>query len=340
MSNVRKVLGRDLDLDTIQSIWTLERLKKHLPKGMTAVDVAWRIIKKPTDDNLMIRPEGTPDAEDTLGYDLERGGFDVNTLPPTEDIETGEIKDGRTREIEIWKLIQKHNWEPVMPVIRVNIDEGMDRPVAQKSNYHPYAKRAGSLGLEASLIADMQEGLIVPLTKVQLRIRLHNDYEVDNLLSNEGGAITKVINNAWDRFHHGDKVIRNKAEGEWAKWVEEETDYDDVVTLKAGGKAPERFIFRHCIPNGRKDKTTRVILNVNEYTLEKAQAAVKKFKTEVDKAYRDIFILVGKSLGRIIIEPEYGYEIVGICPQVQNDVQKEMYENGELVSYDDYVKVA
>jgi len=337
MTDIRKVLGRDLDLDRIESIWTPQKLKEHLPKGMMAIDIAWRIIKKPTDDNLEIRPEGTPDASDSLGYDLERDGFNVHDLPPTEDIETGKVKDGRTRENEIWKLVEKHNWEPIMPVIRVSVAKGMSRPVSQKSNYHPYADRAKSAGLEESLIADMQEGLIVPLTKDKLRERLYSDYEVEKLLSNDNGQITKIINNAWDRFHHGDKVIRNKAEGEWAKWVEEETDYDGVVVLKAGGKAAERFVFRYVLPNGRKGKITKVVLNVNEYTLEKAQAAVKKFKTEVDKAYRDIYILVGKSLGRITLEPEYGYEIVGICPQVQNERQKEMYDNGELVSYDEFV---
>ena len=70
---------------------------------------------------------------------------------------------------------------------------------------------------------------------------------------------------------------------------------------------------------------------------------IKEFKQKVDRLYRDAFYMTSakvfsQKIGLDgIINPSDVYEIVGVCPQVQNDMQKDLYENGELVSYEEFI---
>ena len=61
-----------------------------------------------------------------------------------------------------------------------------------KSNYHSYSTRSVSPDLIVSLIANIDEG-IIDAAEDAVRTRLYKDYEVEKLLSNGNGAITKII---------------------------------------------------------------------------------------------------------------------------------------------------
>ena len=57
--NIRNVLGRDLDIDRFESVWTPQKLKEELPNGATPVGWEWRSLNKEADDNLAVRAGGT-----------------------------------------------------------------------------------------------------------------------------------------------------------------------------------------------------------------------------------------------------------------------------------------
>ena len=192
-----------------------------------------------------------------------------------------------------------------------------------------------------SLIADIDEG-IIDATEDAVRTRLYKDYEVEKLLSNGNGAITKIITQTLERALNADKVLRIKGDREWAQWVYDNNQKYQGHVLQAGGKAPDRFFVNYILPARGKEKV-QVTLFVREYTLQRAQNAVKEFKQKVDRLYRDAFYMTSakvfsQKIGLDgIINPSDVYEIVGVCPQVQNDVQKDLYENGELVSYEEFI---
>jgi len=171
---------------------------------------------------------------------------------------------------------------------------------------------------------------------------LYEDYEVEKLLSNGNGAITKIITQTLERALNADKVLRIKGDGEWAQWVYSNFPKYQGHVLQAGGKAPDRFFVNYILPARGKEKV-QVTLFVREYTLQRAQNAVKEFKQKVDRLYRDAFYMTSakvfsQKIGLDgIIKPSDVYEIVGVCPQVQNDMQKDLYENGELVSYEEFI---
>ena len=336
--NIRNVLGRDLDIDRFESVWTPQKLKEELPNGATPVGWEWRSLNKEADDNLAVRAGGTPNADDTLGNDLLRDGWDCTKKPVLVDVEVGDIIDGRTRESTMKNLDTNEEWIPVLKVI---VSPSLRRCVAQKSNYHSYSTRSVSADLIVSLIADIDEG-IIDATEDAVRTRLYKDYEVEKLLSNGNGAITKIITQTLERALNADKVLRIKGDREWAQWVYDNDQKYQGHVLQAGGKAPDRFFVNYILPARGKEKV-QVVLFVREYTLQRAQNAVKEFKQKVDRLYRDAFYMTSakvfsQKIGLDgIINPSDVYEIVGVCPQVQNDVQKDLYENGELVSYEEFI---
>ena len=259
--NIRNVLGRDLDIDRFESVWTPQKLKEELPNGATPVGWEWRSLNQESDDNLAVRAGGTPNADDTLGNDLLRDGWDCTKKPILVDVEVGDIIDGRTRESTMKNLDTNEEWIPVLKVI---VSPSLRRCVAQKSNYHSYNSRSVSPDLIVSLIADIDEG-IIDATEDAVRTRLYKDYEVEKLLSNGNGAITKIITQTLERALNADKVLRIKGDGEWAQWVYSNFPKYQGHVLQAGGKAPDRFFVNYILPARGKEKV-QVTLFVREYT--------------------------------------------------------------------------
>ena len=107
MSNIKTILGRDIDLVTIQQQNPQSEIQRKLPE-VDYVGIKWREIPEhPTDDNLGVRALGTPNAFDTLGFDLKRNGWDITNDLPVEDVDDGELNDGRPEKVESWVPLLK-----------------------------------------------------------------------------------------------------------------------------------------------------------------------------------------------------------------------------------------
>ena len=86
----------------------------------------------------------SPNADDSLGNDLLRDGWDCTHKPVLVDVEVGDIIDGRTRESTMKNLDTNEEWIPVLKVI---VSPSLRRCVAQISNYHSYKERSVSAEL-------------------------------------------------------------------------------------------------------------------------------------------------------------------------------------------------
>ena len=333
MSNIKTILGRDIDLVTIQQQNPQSEIQRKLPEGVDYVGIKWREIPEhPTDDNLGVRALGTPNAFDTLGFDLKRNGWDITADLPVEDVDDGELNDGRTREGEMRRLGEK--W---MPVVVAKIAPELKRASAVKLNNHSYSKRMTMDDCVVALVEDIADGYVLP-NQDSIETALHTRYNVSELFHEGGGTYTKIVLKVLDRVNNADEVVRNKEGSGWQDWVNANTDYSGVLTINAGGKAPQRFFADHVVPKGRKGEKVQVILYAHETTVQRCKEVFRLFRKNTNKLYSDAFHMVMNTVPGIKIDiPEQGYEIVGIVPQVQNDAQKDAYENGELISWDDYM---
>ena len=333
MSNIKTILGRDIDLTEIQRAHPENKVQEYLPKGVEYISIRWRKIPKYSDDNLGIRADGTPNAYDTLGHDLETNGWDINANLPVEDADTGDLNDGRTRENEARRLGVEY-----MPVIIAKIPPHLKRASGIISNKHPYSKRATMADCVVGLVSDIEDGYIEP-NHMAIETALHKNYKVRELFADGGGTYTKIVKQTLDRVENSSQVIRNKEGEGWKDWVNTKTEYSGTLVLSAGGKAYQRFTTDHYIPKGAKGEIIDIILYANEYTVERCKEVLKAFVKNTNKLHNNIFKMVNKKVSGITITiPKPHYNIVGVCPNVQNDIQKKAYENGELISYDDYIK--
>ena len=66
MSNIKTILGRDIDLSYNSTTKPTVRDSTQTSRGVDYVGIKWREIPEhPTDDNLGVRALGTPNALDT-----------------------------------------------------------------------------------------------------------------------------------------------------------------------------------------------------------------------------------------------------------------------------------
>jgi hypothetical protein len=340
--SIKYILGNPLDLTIIEKNFPLSVLQEMFPNA-TILGYGWRnLSEQPTDDNIGIRAEGIPDATDTLGADLKRDGWNSTKCPPIED-ENGDLVDGRTRDKTMRFLGEK--W---MPVIKIKLHESETpntkrRATAISLNKHPYHKRCDSNDFIAALVCDINDNEVAR-NKDALLEHLVNNYEIHSFFDNSNGTITKIVNNAYDETDASSAVVRNKDRDDWIQWLHLDTGIairdGEIAFLQVGGSRDEQFFNRWVIPQGIKGKKAKVILYVGTTFESKAKEQIKDFVKNVTKLYNDMFKVVSNTVDGINISPpksDVPFELVGIIPQIQNELQMQKYEDKELVSLEEYL---
>tara|TARA_B100000900_G_C20505510_1_gene685673 strand:+ start:175 stop:1227 length:1053 start_codon:yes stop_codon:yes gene_type:complete len=333
--SIKDVLGRALDLKLIESNFPLSTLQEMFPDA-TVVGFGWRNLTEEDDDNLGVRAKGTPDATDTLGFDLEENGWDVTKLPPVTDASSNELLDGRTRDKTMRFLNQSF-----MPELRI-IPHESDTPnadrraIALRLNGHSYAKRHDMFDFTASLVSDINDGECARNKNV-MHSHLANNYDINNVFPVAGGTITKIVNNAYEMTDDTSAIVRNKERDDWIQWLPLQTAVDvrngDIALLQVGGNRDEQLITRWIIPQGAKGKKARVILYVSTPFESKAKEQVKEFIKSVNAYYKAMYKCVSNSVDGVTITPQDdAFELVGIIPQIQNEHQMEKYNKKELIT--------
>ena len=339
MSNIKNVLGRDVDLTHYEKNFPLSVLQEMFPNA-TILGFGWRKVGKyPEDDNLGVRADGTPDATETLGFDLQEKGIDQTKLPIVTDGTSDKILDGRTRDRTFEFLGEK--WIPELRIIPHESDTPNSdrRAIGLDLNGHAYAKRHESADFVAALVADINDGECVRDKNVMNK-HLTEKYNINNVFSIAGGTITKIVNNAYEMTDNTSNIVRNKDREDWIKWLPLQTAVDvrngDIALLQVGGNRDEQLLTRWIIPQGVKGKKARVILYVGTPFEAKAKEQVKEFVRSVNKYYRDMFKTVSMSIPGLVLMPpnttDDGFELVGIIPQIQNEYQMEKYNKKELIT--------
>ena len=334
--SMKTILGQNLDLKLIESNFPTSTLQEMFPNA-TIIGFGWRNLKNTSqDDNLGIRAGGTPDATESLGFDLQEHGWDVTKLPPVIDASTDEYLDGRTRDKTMRSLGEE--W---MPELRIQPHE-TDKPNSEKRaiglklNGHAYAKRYESADFVAALVSDINDGECVR-DKRHMYLHLARNYSINKVFPVAGGTVTKIINNAYEMTDNTSNIVRNKDRDDWIQWLPLQTAVDvrngDIALLQVGGNRDEQLITRWIIPQGVKGKKARVILYVGTPFEAKAKEQVKEFIKSANKYYKDMFKTVSNAVDGVAITPkDDAFELVGIIPQIQNEYQMEKYNKKELIT--------
>lgn len=341
--SMKTILGQNLDLKLIESNFPTSTLQEMFPNA-TIIGFGWRNLKNTSqDDNLGIRAGGTPDATESLGFDLQEKGWDVTKLPPVTDASTDEYLDGRTRDKTMRSLGEE--WMPELRIIPNETDKpnSTRRAIGLDLNGHAYAKRYDSNDFTAALVSDINDGECVR-DKDAMYKHLAGNYHIDKVFPIAGGTITKIINNAYEMTDNTSNIVRNKDRDDWIQWLPLQTAVDvrngDIALLQVGGNRDEQLITRWIIPQGVKGKKARVILYVSTPFEAKAKEQVKEFVKSVNKYYKDMFKMVSNTVDGITVNPpkdDVSFELVGIIPQIQNDYQMEAYNKKQLLNVHQYV---
>jgi len=337
MSNIKNVLGRDVDLTHYEKNFPLSVLQEMFPNA-TILGFGWRKVGKyPEQDNIGVRADGTPDATETLGFDLQENGIDQTKLPIVTDGTSDKILDGRTRDRTFEFLGAE--WIPELRIIPHESDtpNADRRAIALRLNGHSYAKRHDMFDFTASLVSDINDGECARNKNV-MHSHLANNYDINNVFPVAGGTITKIVNNAYEMTDDTSAIVRNKERDDWIQWLPLQTAVDvrngDIALLQVGGNRDEQLITRWIIPQGAKGKKARVILYVSTPFESKAKEQVKEFVSSVNSYYRAMFRTVSMSIPGVDVYPRKGdgFELVGIIPQIQNEYQMEKYNKKELIT--------
>tara|TARA_R100001460_G_scaffold72764_2_gene113559 strand:- start:6195 stop:7250 length:1056 start_codon:yes stop_codon:yes gene_type:complete len=339
-NSVRTILGRSFDLVSLETNFNSSEIQKHLPEACEPVYTngscfKYRKIDPEMDDNEGVRSEGTPDAPE-LSVDFENDGFLSTFFPPIQNVYTGKLLDGRTRENELRKLGEKYM--PVMLVRTVKErrnEGGIDRVIGIQSNRQPYGKRTEYHTLVGALVCDITED-VIERDRNQIRERLITDYSVERFYGSGNNIISKIVNEVHKMTDTKNRLIRCKTREEWKGWLLTRgiNIDDDISLLQTGGRRAPLFFAEKIVPSLAKGELPSLILYSNTPYETEAKEKTKDFIQTVDRLYRKMFGAVSSKIPNVNIDcpKEKGYNLLGIIPQLTNEFQRKAMEEGKLVT--------
>ena len=341
---IRTVLGVDIDLDKYVQSFPLSDLAKMFPNA-NIIGFEWAEVKEDLHDdfNLGVREGGTPEASDSLGADLKLNGWKTESLPPIID-ENGTWIDGRTRRSEIRQL---KNFEGWLPVLRIRMKQSEKpntkrRATGIKSNFHDYVERTKMKDFVVAVVADIQCGECASDVD-SIYQHLYDEYELHKWFDTDSGIDTKIVNMILKKIAGGTlvKEMSRKDVVDWLgnKFVQDQDKGLNDVLLAVGGSRDEQLFLRWILAYA--GQTQNVILYSTDAFEGDAKENLRKFLKQTKKYAENAFKFVGHSFTPkmpLEYDGELPFNLKGIVPTIENDMQKKAFEKGQLITKEEFLK--
>lgn len=369
---IKNIVGLDLNLQQYydQFGYVQAKFKEYVRQDENFIGFAFYSLYeygKVNDMNIGVR--ANPDDYDypKLKHELNTSGFDTKHFPGKVNIRNGKPINGRGRikaVIEILKArrIPEKDW--YIPVAVVDLEDHQEISTGVRDNTtftdQDPLKMADCV---TAVLAQHERGhLENDATKIWKWLK--SECLVDKVFAEP--TISKIVNDCIKRLDKNNKGVHIQSHDEWKDWLNINEKKDgDVQLFRVKGNASEQFFNRHILKNLSKTNPsiTKVVLYTGAKIDSQARDQVKRFCDNLNRDYRRAFrtvinvmemeqnIKLGEMLDPTVRENNgyktFGYELVGIIPQIDNEFQRGLLESKKdttgsrgidyLVSYDDYM---
>ena len=342
----RQGFGMTLDLDNE----TLNSLPKPKQKHGTFIRFAFLDLNKVDEDdesywNLAVRDEqNAPARIEAMQVSYVNYQWLYTQFPPCVGTD-GKPRDGRTRILaakragERWIIIAIFSYEETEKPTTDYISDSLS------AQQRPASTGVVMGDIVAAGIACIDSGECVP-ERSSVETLVYNEFEVEKFFSNQGGTITKIVNQILgsleDDGTSGGTTVRRSRE-EWEEW------------LTKAGYAKGTYIFlsvdnptyamrawcQHLLPFfSKKKEVANIILYTNQKTGERARHLLGLFVADLNYFYTSSFSMINSVQDIVNIQPVLdddgnpkAYKILGAIPQI---VDKHNVNSYKLVDIDKY----
>ena len=365
---IKNIIGVDVDIQKYYERFgdTPAAVEEYVRLDENFVGFAFLSLheyEKVNDMNIGVRAD--PDFHDypKMKHQMSGGGYDLSYFPGKVNICNGKPIDGRGRIkalIEIMKKrgIPEKDWYIPVAVVRLEEHQEISTGVRDNTRYTDHDPLKMEDCVTSALAQHARGHLENNSTKIYNW--LISECAIDTVFARQ--TITKIVNDCTKRLDKNNKAVYIQSREEWKDWL----DDSDVALIKVKGNAAEQFFNRYILNYMAKTSpiVTKVVLYTGAKTDAQAREQMKKFVENLKKYYRNAFKMVNnvlkmeqdievrdKMLDPIDREKKgydtFGYELVGIIPQIDNEFQRDLLESKKdttgsrgidhLVSYDDYM---
>lgn len=364
---IKNILGFDLNLQKYYSQFgeTQAEIEEYVRQDENFIGFAFYSLYeywKVNDMNIGVRANPEDYDYPKMKHEMSTKGFDTNYFPGKVNIRTGEPVNGRGRikaMIEILKRrgIPEKDW--YIPVAVVYLEDHQEISTGIRDNTTFTDQNPLKMADCVTAVLAQHERGHLENNADKIWKWLKSECMVDKVFAKQ--IVTKIVSECTTRLDKNNKGVHIQSRDEWQDWLGD----SDVALIKVKGNSAEQFFSRYILKNlgTGTPKITKVVLYTNSKTDKIARKEIKTFVDNLKIYYRRAFKMVKnvleieENLKRFdTLDPSlredkgyktFGYELVGIIPQIDNEFQRSLLESKRdttgskgidyLVSYDDYM---
>ena len=357
---VRKVFNTTIDVRDYLKTFD-QAACEAIQVGAVFVRFAWLDISDYTFDderleNIGIRADQNPieDAED-MSYSLSYKGWNAGYFPVIVST-NGRVKDGRTRILAA--ILAGEQYVPCA-VFEYEDDDSILMQISNGlvANIGDPRRIAKGNDFVVAGIRIIEAGQL-KCTEKDILDWLINTVRIEQVMSNVGGNITKIVKRIMTRVENSstNKLLVIRSRDSWLEYMNESIDrnaayyrnkfgiqsIDDVVLYVSNGNKDAMTFCEHILPKAAEGKVTNVVL----YSpIDDPDATVKNHKAfleSIEKFHEYMYQWINRELSNVTLtKPEVCtlWRVIGVMPQfVGIDKHRKLYTNKMLASMSDLPK--